>query len=86
MTSTKTSKISALYQCSAASMPLLLPPHFFCTKDNATDKFGSDFNRLRSIQRTGNLETLAQKLPFRSIDDVQDSLGIKKEELQLWSI
>lgn len=29
MTSTKNSKKSALYQCSAASMPLLLPPHFF---------------------------------------------------------
>lgn len=29
MTSTKNSEKSAVYQCSAASMPLLLPPHFF---------------------------------------------------------
>lgn len=58
--------------------PYCFLPTFFCDKDNATNKCGSDFSRLRSIHRTDNLETSAQKVTFRSTDDIQDSLSIKK--------
>lgn len=47
-------------------------------KEDTTNKFGSDFNTLRSIHRTDHLETSEQKLMFMSTDDKQDSLSIKK--------
>lgn len=42
-------------------------------KDNATDKFYSDFSTLRSIHRTDPLETSEQKVMFMSAEDMQDS-------------
>lgn len=47
-------------------------------KEDTTNKYGSDFNTLRSIHRTDHLETSEQKLMFMSTDDMQDSLSIKK--------